>query len=70
MNKETTLKKLINNRCFCLKEDADINIEDCRFITCKRWKKCMTKANKDIERDLKRTRREKNGKASQKKRQI
>lgn len=57
---KTTLKKLSNNKCYCIKQQKDIFLKDCSLFDCGRWKKCMTKTNNDINKDLKR--RDKNTK--------
>lgn len=63
MSKKTTLKKLINNKCYCLKGDKDISLKKCTLFDCGRWKKCMKKTNNDIDKDLKKKNRgDKNGK--------
>ena len=49
----TTLKKLKKNKCYCIKIDKDIKIEDCNGFDCGRWKKCMKKNNNDINKELK-----------------
>ena len=50
----TTLKKLANDKCFCLKKGKDIILKECNLFDCSRWKKCMKKTNSDIAKDLKR----------------
>ena len=61
----TTLKKLSNNKCYCIKKDKDINLKECSLFDCNRWKKCMQKTNKEINHDLKKKNKEgKNGKTS------
>lgn len=63
--KKTTLKKLMKNKCYCTRKDEDISLKDCKLFDCGRWKKCMKKANNDIDKDLKRqARRQKNGEMS------
>ena len=57
----TTLNKLANNKCYCLKKDKDISLKKCTLFNCNRWKKCMQKTNSEINKDLKR-KEEKNGK--------
>lgn len=57
----TTLRKLANNKCYCAKKDKDIRLEKCLLFECSRWKKCMQKTNKDIDKDLKK-KEGKNGK--------
>ena len=49
----TTLKKLAKNKCYCIKNKKDIKLADCLLFECNRWKKCMQKTNKDINKDLK-----------------
>lgn len=63
----TTIKKLQKNKCYCLKQNKDISLKKCDLVSCNRWKKCMTKTNNDINKDLKR--RGKNGKKVQKRKQ-
>ena len=59
----TTLKKLMKDKCYCLIKDKDISLEQCQLFNCHRWKKCMQKTNKDIEKDMKKHhRRGKDGK--------
>lgn len=48
----TTLKKLMKNKCFCLKKGEDINLKKCDLFSCNRWKKCMKKTNSDIDKDI------------------
>lgn len=48
----TTLKKMKNNKCYCIKKDKDIKIKDCDCFECSRWKKCMQKTNNDINKEL------------------
>ena len=60
----TTLKKLANNKCYCILKTQDIALKKCQLFDCGRWKKCMKKTNNDIEKDMqKKARRDKNGKA-------
>lgn len=63
MSKKTTLKKLIKDKCYCMKVDKDISLQKCNLFSCNRWKKCMQKTNNDINKDLKR-KVDKNGKTS------
>lgn len=56
----TTLKKLSKDKCYCTKKQKDISLKDCELFDCSRWKKCMTKTNNDINKELKR--RNKNSK--------
>lgn len=59
----TTLKKLQNNKCYCLKKEKDISLKNCTLFNCGRWEKCKTKTNNDINKDMKRLhRRDKDGK--------
>lgn len=51
--KQTTLKKLECNQCYCLKRDEDIDLKDCSLFDCNRWKKCMQKTNKEINKQVK-----------------
>lgn len=53
---ETTLNKLKKNTCYCSKKNKNISLSLCSGFECGRWKKCMTKTNKDIDRDLKKRR--------------
>ena len=53
----TTLKKLMNNKCYCSKQEKDISLKKCILFDCHRWKKCMKKTNNDVAKDLKRERR-------------
>ena len=53
----TTVKKLKKDRCYCLNKDKDISLKKCNLFECHRWKKCMQKTNKDIDKDLKKTRK-------------
>lgn len=48
----TTINKLKKDKCYCSKKNKDIKISDCILFECGRWKKCMTKTNKDIDKDL------------------
>ena len=64
----TTIKKLQNDKCYCTKQKGDIKILDCILFECGRWKKCMAKTNKDVDKDLKK-RRGKNSKKIQKRQQ-
>ena len=50
--KKTTLKKLANNKCYCLKKDKDINLKKCSLFDCNRWKKCMQKTNREIDKEV------------------
>ena len=60
----TTLKKLANNKCYCILKTQDVSLKKCRLFDCNRWKNCMKKTNNDIEKDMqKKARRDKNGKA-------
>ena len=45
---KTTINKIKNNKCYCMKKDKDILLEDCDLFNCNRWKKCMQKTNKDL----------------------
>lgn len=65
MNK-TTLEKLKNNQCYCTLKSCDISIKECKGFNCHRWKNCMTKTNKDIDKDMKGNRRDDNGQKIQK----
>lgn len=49
----TTIKKIKKDKCYCSKKGKDISILECNGFECNRWKKCMTKTNKDIDKDLK-----------------
>ena len=63
----TTLKKLLKNKCYCIKKGEDIKLEQCSLFDCSRWKKCMQQTNKEINKDLKKKEKGgKNGKTSQK----
>ena len=42
----TTLNKLANNKCYCLKKDKDISLKKCTLFNCNRWKKCMQKTKR------------------------
>lgn len=53
----TTIKKLKESMCYCTSKEKDINLKECRLFDCHRWKKCMQKTNKDIDKDLKKTRK-------------
>lgn len=59
----TTLKKLSNNKCYCLKKDKDISLKKCSLFDCNRWKKCMQRTNSEINKDLKK-KEGKNGKTT------
>lgn len=48
----TTIKKLQKNKCYCLLKQKDINLKKCKLFECSRWKKCKTKTNNDIDKDL------------------
>lgn len=50
--KKTTIKKLINNKCYCIRQDKDIKITECTLFNCGRWKKCMKKTNNDVDKEL------------------
>lgn len=59
----TTLKKLANNKCYCILKTQDISLKKCQLFDCSRWKKCMKKTNNDIEKDIQKNNRSgKNGK--------
>ena len=34
MVKKTTLKKLQNNKCYCLRREEDISLKDCTMADC------------------------------------
>lgn len=53
----TTLKKLMKNRCYCVIKSKDIPLKECKLFNCSRWKSCKTKTNKDIAKDMKKTRK-------------
>ena len=57
--KTTTLNKLKNDKCYCIKSQEDISLQNCDLFSCGRWKKCMQKTNADINKEIKR--RNKNG---------
>lgn len=50
---KTSIKKIKQNKCYCLIKKQDILLKDCHLFECSRWKKCMTKTNNDINKDLK-----------------
>lgn len=50
--KKTTLKKLKKNKCYCMKKEEDINLKECSLFECHRWKSCMKKTNKEIDKDI------------------
>ena len=53
----TTIKKLKKDKCYCMSKDKDINLKKCKLFECHRWKKCMQKTNRDIDKDLKKSRK-------------
>ena len=57
---KTTLKKLIKDKCYCIKKEKDIDLKDCVLFNCNRWKKCKSKTNADIDKEIKK--RDKDGK--------
>lgn len=52
MVKKNTLKKLMDNICVCLKKDEDIPIIECQGADCKRFKSCMQKSNREIDKEM------------------
>lgn len=66
MTNKTTMDKLAHNKCYCGIKGGDIMLEECKGFQCSRWKSCMTKTNKDIEKDMKAKGRDVNGKNIQK----
>ncbi len=44
---------LKKNKCLCLKSDEPITLKKCKLFQCKQWKKCMTKTNNKINKELK-----------------
>jgi len=52
MVKKNTLEKLKNNICFCLKRDKDIPIIECEAGDCKRFKSCMQKSNRELDKEM------------------
>lgn len=61
MSKGTTINKLKNNKCYCMKSSEDITLKDCILFQCRSWKKCMKKTNNDVDKSLKRYRGQTNG---------
>ena len=53
----TTIKKLQLDKCYCGRRKKDISLLDCNLFECGRWKKCMSKTNSDINRDLKKNKK-------------
>lgn len=52
MAKKTTIKKLQKNKCYCLKRDKDISLDECEISDCHRWKACMKKSNNEISKQM------------------
>lgn len=52
MAKKTTLKKLQNNKCYCLRREEDISLKDCTMADCHRFKSCMNKTNNEINKQM------------------
>lgn len=66
MTNKTTIDKLKHNKCYCSIKGGDITLKQCKGFECSRWKSCMTKTNKDIEKDMNTKGRDVNGKNIQK----
>ena len=58
----TTINKLKKNKCYCSLKKKDISLKKCNGFQCSRWKKCMVKTNKDIDKDLKKQKEGNNAK--------